>query len=73
MEHDIVLAIMLPIPVKALAAITDSLGSIHGKDKLFMRQVGPMLQIFKPRAATPPNEKAEPRGGEPSVDSRKDE
>ena len=44
----IVLEIKLPVPVKELATISDALGRIHGKDKLFMRQVGPMLQIFKP-------------------------
>jgi len=52
---DIVLELKLPVPVKELAAVTDALCKIHGKDRLFMRQVGPMLQLYKPRAASPPN------------------
>lgn len=45
----VVLEIKLPVPVQELAAISDALGKIHGKGKLFMRQVGPMLQIVKPQ------------------------
>ena len=67
---DIVLEIKLPAPVKELAAIADALGRINGKDKLFMRQVGPMLQILNPRAASPPNVAAE-RPGANSTDERK--
>ena len=52
---DIVLELKLPVPVKELAAVTDALCKIHGKNTLFMRQVGPMLQLYKPRAASPPN------------------
>lgn len=47
---DIVLELKLPVPVKELAAVTDALCKIHGKNTLFMRQVGPMLQIFKPQS-----------------------
>jgi len=54
---DIVLELKLPVPVKELAAVTDALCKIHGKNTLFMRQVGPMLQLYKPRAASPPNAK----------------
>lgn len=43
----VVLEIKLPVPVTELAVISDALGRIHGKGKLFFRQVGPMLQIFK--------------------------
>ena len=52
---DIVLELKLPVPVKELAAVTDALCKIHGKNTLFMRQVGPMLQLYKPRSASPPN------------------
>lgn len=52
---DIVLELKLPVPVKELAAVTDALCKIHGKNTLFMRQVGPMLQLYKRRAASPPN------------------
>lgn len=54
-EDDIVMELKLPVPVKELAAVTDALCKIHGKNTLFMRQVGPMLQLYKPRAASPPN------------------
>lgn len=60
---DIVLELKLPVPVKELAAVTDALCKIHGKDRLFMRQVGPMLQLYKPRAASPPNDHAQRTGG----------
>jgi len=53
---DIVLELKLPVPVKELAAVTDALCKIHGKNTLFMRQVGQMLQLYKSRAASPPNE-----------------
>ena len=46
---DIVLSIKLPIPLKELGEISDAISRSHGK--LFMRQVGPMLEIFKERAA----------------------
>jgi hypothetical protein len=55
--HDIVLELKLPVPVKELAAITDALCKIHGKGSLIMRQVGSMLQIYKP-AAKMPNEES---------------
>jgi hypothetical protein len=44
----------LPVPVKALAAVTDALCKIHGKKSLFMRQVGQVLQIYKPAETSPP-------------------
>lgn len=58
---DIVLELKLPVPVKELAAVTDALCKIHGKNTLFMRQVGPMLQLYKRRAASPPNGKVRNR------------
>ena len=54
-SDDIVLELKLPVPVKELAAVTDALCKIHGKNTLFMRQVGQMLQLYKSRAASPPN------------------
>ena len=54
--HDIVLELKLPVPVKELASITDALCKIHGKGSLFMRQVGSMLQIYKPAAKMPNDE-----------------
>lgn len=57
---DIVLELKLPVPVKELAAVTDALCKIHGKNTLFMRQVGPMLQLYKRRAASPPNSRKDP-------------
>lgn len=57
---DIVLELKLPVPVKELAAVTDALCKIHGKNTLFMRQVGPMLQLYKRRAASPPNDTDHP-------------
>ena len=54
-SDEIVLELKLPVPVKELAADTDALCKIHGKNTLFMRQVGTMLQIHKPRATNPPN------------------
>ena len=54
-SDDIVLALKLPVPVKELAAVAGALSEIHGKNTLFMRQVGPMLQFSKPRTASPPN------------------
>lgn len=41
--------VKLPVPVKELAAVTKALCKIHGKQTLFMRQVGMMLQIYKPQ------------------------
>ena len=52
-SDEIVLELKLPVPVKELAADTDALCKIHGKNTLFMRQVGMMLQIHKPRATMP--------------------
>ncbi len=52
-EDDIVTELKLPVPVKELAAVTDALCKTHGKGNLFMRQVGPMLQLYKPRKANP--------------------
>ena len=46
-KGDTVMEIKLPVPVKELAAISDALCKIHGKGRLFMRQVGTMLQIYK--------------------------
>jgi len=58
---DIVLEIKLPVPVKVLAKISDALGRIHGKDKLFMRQVGQMIQLYKPRLENPTNAPHDPQ------------
>lgn len=58
LEDDIVLELKLPVLVKELVVVTDALCKIHGKNVLFMRQVGPMLQLYKQRAASPPNKKA---------------
>ena len=54
---EVVIELKLPVPVKELAAITDALCGIHGKHSLFMRQVGPMLQIYKAQKASPQTEK----------------
>lgn len=56
----VVLELKLPVPIKTLVSISGELGKIHGKDTLFMRQVGPNLQFFKtvktevPSSDTPP-------------------
>ena len=61
-SDDIVLEIKLPVAVKDLAAIAEALGKIHGKNVLFMRQVGQMLQLYKterpahnPKSSNNPN------------------
>jgi hypothetical protein len=51
--EDIVLEVRLPIRLKELAAITQALEQIHGKNVLSMRQVGSMLQFCKPRPVSP--------------------
>lgn len=51
---DIVLQILLPVGVQELAAVAEALGKIHGKDTIRMRQVGAMLQLFKPRLERTP-------------------
>ena len=52
-SETIVLELKLPVPVKELVAVTNSLTKIHGKDTLFMRQVGTLLQIYKPQKQSP--------------------
>ena len=43
----IVLRLVLPVGVSELAAVSDGIGKLHGKDTVFMRQVGPYLELFK--------------------------
>jgi len=46
-NYSVLLEIKRPVPVAELAAITDALIQLHGKD-LLMRQEGSYLQICKP-------------------------
>jgi hypothetical protein len=44
----IILEIKLPVPVKELAAVVDALAKLHGRGNVYMREAGPMLQLYKP-------------------------
>ncbi len=50
---EIILEVQLPVPVKTLAVVVDALVKLPGCEKLFMRQVGERLQIYKPAVPQP--------------------
>jgi hypothetical protein len=56
---EIVLEVKLPVRLSKLAAIVRTLEQIHGKHVLRWRQVGEVLQIYKPSPVSPNNEKNE--------------
>jgi hypothetical protein len=44
----IILEIKLPVPVKELAAVAEAMTKLHGRGNVYMREAGPMLQLYKP-------------------------
>jgi hypothetical protein len=43
----ILLEIKLPVPVKELAAVAEAMTKLHGRGNVYMREAGPMLQLYK--------------------------
>lgn len=51
--EQVLLRIMLPIPISVLGKIGKAMSEEYG-DGIYMRQVGPVLELFKPATEQPP-------------------